>query len=129
MIKISTAEYWLENPGEEIFGDPDEWKWTAERSESKAEGELLDYIEFKRSSLVEGGRKLLEPYMDGIVFHLSKDGELAVSDTSYIELAVHLMNFWTCQVIVGLYPEYHFAKAKTAHLLSVSDPRIALHTR
>ena len=120
MIKVATAEYWLETPADEIFADPDDRTWTAQQPESKVEGKLLDYIQFKRESLTKAGIEAVSLLPKGRVFGFGEDGRLIDETFGKTELAVHLLHLWICDIVVGLYPEYHFAKAKAAHLLSVS---------
>lgn len=120
VIQVCTADYWHSTSGAEIFGESSSRRKQAIQPESKTEAKLLDYIEFKRTKTKEDGQQALDMLPENTIFHFGINGRLREPDSDRVEIAIHLVNLWICQIVIKFWPEYHHAKAKAAHMLSVS---------
>lgn len=120
IIKLATADYWFANSGERIFGEPVRRRWRNEQLEPRIENKLLDYINFKCGFMESKGRDVVDMLPSKTLFRFDKMGYLQEPDCDRVEVAIHLVNMWVCRIIIQLWPEYHFARAKAAHMLTVS---------
>lgn len=120
IIKAATGAYWLSSSAEQIFGPSlrcpnDKVTFPETRSQAK----LLDYIEFKRETLRSQGQEALDALPSTTKFKFDSGGRLQAPDVEMVEVAIHLINIWICKIIITLWPEYHTAIARAAHILSV----------
>lgn len=133
IIKEVTGHYWLTTSSDQIFGHPTHP--LSSRStvpETRSQGRLLDYIEFIRAELLDRGSALLESLPPSKRFNFGAGGRLQEPEIDDVEVAIHLLNMWICHVVIEVWPKYHKAKAKAAHMLSVgrltcSFPRVYEH--
>ncbi|CAA7266207.1 unnamed protein product [Cyclocybe aegerita] len=81
------------------------------------QGKLLDYLEFKRASLVESGQQAINALPSSIQFFFGADGNL-MNDADRAEVANNLINFWICKSFMRVYPQLLQASYKGAHLVT-----------
>ena len=120
IIKLATADYWFARSGDEIFGDSSERHWRNERLAPQIEDKVLNYVYFKREFIEAKGQEAVDMLPSGTSFCFDRMGRLQEPYCDHLEVATHLVNMWICRIIIQLWPEYHFAKAKAAHMLTVS---------
>ncbi|KAH9942047.1 ribonuclease III domain-containing protein [Amylocystis lapponica] len=121
IVRRATGDYWLSARPEQIFGIPAHPAHTLPCPETRSQGTLLDYVVFKRNWLAEQGTNAVRALPRGTRFRFEKKGWLCAPDCERLEVAVHLINMWICRIVIGLWPEYHQATSKAAHILSVSS--------
>ncbi len=124
IIQAVTGHYWLTHTPNQIFGQPKHALISrAAIPETKSQSRLLDYIEFKRDTLRNLGLRAVESLPDSTHFKFDAGcGKLLEPDVDHVEVAIHLLNMWICQVVIKLWPQYHEATARAAHMLSVCAP-------
>jgi hypothetical protein len=88
-------------------------------SESGDMGKLLDFYLFKKDYLIARGQDALDSLPASTLFSFTDSRTLESPNCERLEVAVHLINLWICRICLKLWPEYHRATAKAAHLLSV----------
>lgn len=121
-MKAATGDYWLSASPQQMFGPPSRPGVHTLHSypETRSQKELLDYVERKRELLRSSGRVAVKVLPEATVFKFDNNGWLEEPDCGRLEVAVHLINMWICDIVVDLWPEYRHATAKAACFLSVS---------
>ncbi|KAI0080426.1 hypothetical protein K474DRAFT_254773 [Panus rudis PR-1116 ss-1] len=122
IIKAATTDFWFSSSPEKILGIRKvSLKYKPYTPETKTQAKLLDYVEFKRSVLSSQAQSLLDALPPSIALKFdSRTGKLQEPDVDKAEVAGHVINMWICQIVVYLWPEYHEARAKAAHMLTTS---------
>lgn len=120
IIRSVTGHYWVTSSPTQIFGQPTHAITSRVTvPETRSRGKLLDYVEFKRDSLRIQGLHAIDTLPESTKFRFDAEGRLREPDIGRVEVAIHLLNMWICQVVIKLWPEYHAATARAAHMLSV----------
>ncbi|TCD68666.1 hypothetical protein EIP91_010188 [Steccherinum ochraceum] len=119
IVKAATGDYWLSITPEQLLGTARSSRHKPSAAETRAQGKLLDYVEYKRDVLKPGGHHIINSLPPSTKFRFDqRTGRLLEPDVDRVEVAVHLINMWVCQVILQQWPEYHAVRAKAAHFFS-----------
>ncbi|CAL1709610.1 unnamed protein product [Somion occarium] len=120
IVKAATGDFWLSVSPEQLFGISSKTpKIKVMAPETKSQGKLLAYIEFKRDVLTAQGKLAVSALPPGTKYRFDQRTlRLQDPDAERVEVAVHLINMWICQIVINFWPEYHTARARAAHMLS-----------
>lgn len=122
IVKAATGDYWLTVSPDQLLGISAPVRHKAMIPETRFQGKLLDYVEYKRDTPKAGAGLALDLSLKSTKYRFDRcSGRLQEPDVEKVEVAVHLINMWICQIVMQHRPEYHTARAKAAYLLSVGD--------
>jgi len=79
-----------------------------------------DFLESRSAKFIATVEPALLALPKGTKFIFEANGDIA-TDCNLVEIAIHLVNFWVCEIFMTLYPQNRDALYRAAHLVSVRN--------
>ena len=121
IVKAATGDYWLKVSPDQLLGPCRPLRHKSDAPENEMQAQLLDLIGAERTKLRSDASPVTNFLPKSTPFKLDQTtGKLQEPFLGKVETAVQLINMWICQAMIRQWPEYQTARARAAHLFSVS---------